>query len=288
MTHDDVPVVERITDAAFHELDVRTNPADWPAPEPRSPERAVLWLTRLRHLVTHDGPGCWVAEDESGEVVGAVAALRREGLWGLSTYAVRPGLQARGVGKALLDAALGYGPRDALGIICSSHDPRAVRRYRLAGFDLHPTMLMYGKVNRAALPRVAGVRDGGVDDIPLLDEIDRATRGAGHGVDHEVMVEQYPLVIADQAGRRGYAYLYSTGAPYLLAALDPASAEALLWAALATTDPTEEVDFGHLTSQHGWAIDIGLQVGLELHSRGYLGLRSMDPVPTYIPSGHFL
>ena len=129
MTFADVPDVDRVTADAFYDIDVRTRPADWPAPERRDQERAALWRRRMEHLITHDSPGCWVAEDDSGELVGAVAALLRERLWGLSTYAVRPGTQATGIGKQLLDAALTYANPDGTGFICSSHDPRAVRRY---------------------------------------------------------------------------------------------------------------------------------------------------------------
>ncbi len=287
MTHDDVAAVEQITSDAFYDLDVRTRPADWPRPEPRSAERSGPWRTRLAHLVTHDQPGCWVAED-GGALIGAVAALRREGLWGLSTYAVRPGLQARGAGARLLEAALGHAAADAPGFICSSHDPRAVRRYRLAGFDLHPAMLMWGKVDRSALPTVPGLRDGSAADVEMLDDIDRASRGAGHGVDHDVMVAQHPLLVVENGSSRGYAYVYDNGGPYLLAATDVRAAEHVLWAALARSEPTEHVDFHHLTAAHGWAVDIGLRAGLELHNRGYLALRAMAPPPAYLPSGHFL
>src|SRR4051794_30425310 len=120
MTLDDVEVVNEITDDAFYTLDVTTRPADWPTPERRDPARAELWKRRIRHLIANDGPGCWVSEDEDGDavgVVGVVAALRRERFWGLSTYAVRPGIQARGVGKQLLDAALSYAQPGDVGFI---------------------------------------------------------------------------------------------------------------------------------------------------------------------------
>ena len=190
MTFADVPDVDRVTADAFYDIDVRTRPADWPAPERRDPERAALWRRRMEHLITHDSPGCWVAEDDSGELVGAVAALLRERLWGLSTYAVRPGTQATGIGKQLLDAALTYADPEGTGFICSSHDPRAVRRYALAGFAMHPTALIWGSPRRAALPAVSGVREGSIDDMELMDAADRASRGAGHGVDHTLMAEQ--------------------------------------------------------------------------------------------------
>jgi GNAT superfamily N-acetyltransferase len=288
MTPDDVPAVEQITATAFYDLDVRTRPAGWPPPERRSPARAELWQVRLRHLISHDQPGCWVAESADGPVVGAVAALLREGLWGLATYAVAPGLQAKGVGRELLQAALTYGPPDAPGFICSSHDVRAIRRYRLAGFDIHPTMLMWGRVDRAALPSGIEIREGGLDDLELLDDIDQASRGHGHGVDHTIMVNQFRLLVSEKASSRSYTYLSPSGAPYLLAGTDEAAAERVLWAALAATDPDVPIDFGYLTARHGWAVDSGLRAGLELHNRGYLALRGMAPPAAYLPSAHFL
>ncbi len=288
MTLNDVSAVERVTAEAFYALDVATRPADWPKPERRPAHRTEPWKVRLRHLVNHDADGCWVAEDDDGEVVGAAAALRREGLWALSTYAVRPGLQARGVGRRLLDAALAYGPPDSPGIISSSHDPRAVRRYRLAGFDIHPAMLMWGTVRRSAIPALPDVREGSADDIELLDEIDRASRGHGHGVDHEVLVSQWPLRIYERGTSRAYAYLYPAGGPHLLAATDPDSASSVLWAALETAQPDKPVDFHNVTGEQSWALDVALAAGMEVHNRGFLALRAM-PVPApYIPSGHFL
>ncbi len=288
MTFDDIPDVETVTADAFYDLDVRTKPGDWPAPERRNPARASQWGDRMTHLITHDGPGCWVAVDDDGRVFGVVAALVREGMWGLSTYAVRPGLQTRGAGKQLLEAALTHGPSDGPGIICSSNDVKAIRRYRLAGFDVHPTMLMWGHIVRAAFPSDIDVREGGLEDVELLDEIDRASRGAGHGVDHPVMMDQHRLLVSERGASRGYAYLYETGGPYLLAATDLDAAERTLWAALAAADPEVPTFFNYLTAQHGWAIDVGLRAGLELHNRGFLALRGMAPTATYLPSAHFL
>jgi GNAT superfamily N-acetyltransferase len=288
MTFADVPDVDRVTDDAFYDIDVRTRPADWPAPERRDPERAALWRRRMEHLITHDSPGCWVAEDDSGELVGAVAALLRERLWGLSTYAVRPGTQATGVGKQLLDAALTYADPEGTGFICSSHDPRAVRRYALAGFAMHPTALIWGSPRRVALPAVSGVREGSIDDIELMDAADRVSRGAGHGVDHILMAEQYRSLVIDEGDRFGYAYVYASGRPYLLAATDEGTAGRLLWECLGSTTEGEPIDLGYLTGQHQWAIQIGLQCGMEVHNRGFLALRGMQPAPAYLPSGHFL
>lgn len=286
MTDDDVPAVERVTATAFYELSVATHPANWPAPERRSAERASRWIDRLRLFVEHDAPGCWVAEQDE-VIVGCSVALLRDGLWGLSSFAVSPDTQAKGLGKALLEAALGHGPWSA-GIICSSHDPKAVRRYRLAGFDLHPAMLAWGPVSRASLPALPGVRDGSPDDVELLDSIDRTARGFGRPHDHPLILDQMRLVVTEVGDSRGYAYCLDNGSPYLPAATDPAAAQRVLWAALAQSAPEEPVNFTNVTAHQTWAIDVALSARLELHTYGYVAVRGM-PVPTpYIPSGHFL
>lgn len=287
MREDDVPTVERLTAAAFHDLAVRTHRAHWPEPEPRSENAAAAWRQRLCHLKRHDPDGCWVAEDASG-LIGAVAAIRRDLTWMLSTFAVRPGLQGRGVGKQLLDAALSYGRGCLRGMIDSTEDPHAVRRYRLAGFSIHPTLLLWGTVPRAALPVVDRVREGSAGDIDLMNSVDRQVRDAAHGVDHELMASTHRLLVVDRTTGSGYAYVQPGGGPYLLAATNRRTATDLLWETLAASSPDEPVTVGHLTAAQEWALDVGIAARLEVHARQYLGLRHMKPPMPYVPSPHFL
>jgi GNAT superfamily N-acetyltransferase len=288
MTPDDVPAAERLSAVAFHDLDVRTQPPGSPPPGLRSPQRATAWIRRLHHLVAQDAPGCWVAEDEDGRIVGQSIATMREGLWGLSNYAVLPDLQTRGIGKALLEASLGYGGPGGRGIICASPDPRATRRYRLAGFDMHPAISVRGTVQRAVLPSLPEVRFGSADDIDLLEAVDRKVRGASHGPDFPVMLEQFGLKVYDRSGSRGYAFHLADGSPYLLAATDVTAAQAVLWGCLAESSEAEPVEFDNLTAQQQWALDVGLAAGLAVYARGFVGLRDLAPPAPYIPSGHFL
>jgi GNAT superfamily N-acetyltransferase len=287
MTPEDVPAVERVTDTAYFDLEVRTHRTGWPPPQRRDPAGTAAWTAKAAHGVQHDPQGCWVAEDHSG-LLGVAIAKRRETTWLLSAFAVRPGVQGRGVGRQLLDAALAYGSGCLRGMIGSSEDPSAVRRYRLAGFSLHPTMLLSGGVPRSALPVVDRVRDGSPADIDLLDSVDRQVRDAAHGVDHQLMLATYRLLVADRSTGSGYAYVRAGGAPYLLAATNRRTATELLWESLAASSPEVPVSIDHVTSANEWAVDVGMACRLQLWTRGSLALRGMKPPVPYLPSGHFL
>jgi ribosomal protein S18 acetylase RimI-like enzyme len=287
MSLDDVPAVERLTDEAFHDLEVRTHRTGWPSPERRAPVVAAASRARMAHLLGTDPAGCWVADDESG-VLGAAVSMRRDLTWLLSTYAVRPGLQGRGVGRQLLDAALRHGSGCLRGMIAASDDPPAVRRYRAAGFTLHPTMLLRGTVARSALPVVDRVREGSLGDVDLMDSVDRQVRDAAHGRDHQALAAEFALVVSDGPTGSGYAYVRPGGGPYLLAATNRRTASALLWEALAATSPERSVSVAHVTAVNEWAVDVGMAAGLALWTSGYLALRGMKPPMPYLHSGHFL
>jgi GNAT superfamily N-acetyltransferase len=287
MTAADVPEVERLTDAAFFDLEERTHRPGWPAPARRSPRQAEEWAAKAAHDLRHDPGGCWVAEDRTG-LLGAAISKRRETTWLLATYAVRPGVQGRGVGRPLLDAALSHGVGTLHGMIASSEDPAAVRRYRLAGFTLHPSMLLWGSVPREVLPVLDRVREGSVGDRDLLDSVDRQVRGAAHGVDHEVLQGTYRLVVVDRSTGSGYAYVRPAGGTYLLAATNRRTATDLLWEALAATTPGEPLAVDHVTAANEWAVDVGMACRMELWTRGYLALRGLKPPTPYLHSGHFL
>ncbi len=287
MRPEDVPGVERLTAEGFYELDQRTHRPAWPEPTIRSETKAAAWRRRMEHMLRHDPGGCWVAEDGSG-LVGVSAALKRDLTWILATFAVRPGLQGQGVGKQLLDASLSYGRGCLRAMLAASADPKAARRYRLAGLTLHPTMFMTGTVRRDVLPVVERVRDGSVTDIDLMNSVDRQVRDSAHGVDHEILASMYRLVVADRSTGSGYAYVEPGGGPYLLAATNRRTATDLLWETLAASSPDEPCSIEHLSAANEWALDVGMTARLDLHSAGYLALRGMKPPMPYIPSGHFL
>ncbi|WP_137292803.1 GNAT family N-acetyltransferase [Nocardioides dongxiaopingii] len=287
MRADDVPTAERLSDEAFLELDRRVFRRDQPDPEPRRPDHSAGWVERTRHLLGTDAAGCWVAE-EDGAMLGFATSLRREGTWVLATYAVRPGQQGRGLGRQVLDAALTHSQGCLRGMLSASDDPRAVRRYLLAGFTMHPQMSLSGTVDRTAIPPDAGakVREATAADTDLMDSVDRHCRGAAHGPDHPLMQRIFRAVVSDSTTGSGYAYLNPRGAVALLAATNRRTAQRLLWSAIAE-GPGEQT-IGHVTAANAWAVEICTAVRLGLRTSGYLALRGMRPPTTYLHNGALL
>lgn len=286
MTLDDVPAAERVSDESFFALDTASRRPGEPEAQHRAPAHREVWIERTRHFVRNDPGGCWVAEDETG-IVGIATSYRREVLWCLATYAVLPGRQGQGIGKPLMAAAMDHGRGCTRSMLSASGDTKAVRIYRQAGFDLHPQMYLTGTVDRSAIPVVEKVREGSTSDIELMDSLDRAARGAGHGADHELMLGySWPLLVSDTSTGSGYAYLNERGQLALLAASNRRTATRLLWAALA--EGAEKVTVHHLTGANQWALDVGFAARLELHQEGYLALRGMKPPAPYVHNGALL
>jgi GNAT superfamily N-acetyltransferase len=285
MRPEDVVAAERLSSAAFFEVDARNDRRADPPPEPRSPGRGRQWVERTLHYLATDPGGCWVAEVD-GDMVGFATSFNRELMWILASYAVRPGLQGHGIGRGLLAAALHHGRGCLRGMLSASTDIGAIRRYRAAGFSLHPQMYLAGAVDRSAIPVVEKVRDGSAADFELMDSIDRRVRGAAHGPDHAWLAGTFRLVVSDTPSGSGYAYHAPDGMPALLAATNRRTATRLLWECLAASG--DRVRVPHVTAANEWAIDVGLAARLDLVQEGYLALRGMRPPAPYLHHGSLL
>ncbi|MEU0279124.1 GNAT family N-acetyltransferase [Streptomyces sp. NPDC006195] len=288
MCADDLASAERASALTFLDAERSTRRVSDPEVEPRSAVASKQWIDRMRFFLSVDPGGCWVAVKEdtgAGEVVGFAMSQNRGPLWFLATYGVLPGHQAQGLGKRLMDAALDHADGRP-GIFSSSVHAGATRRYRLAGFSLHPQMRMVGTVDRSTLPPVEGLREGRADDFEWMDRLDRNLRGAGHGPDHGYMLGTMRLVVSRDTTKPGYVYLDDRGQAALLAAAQPETAQKLLWEAVASSRGATLVNC--ITTPNEWAIDVGLAARLDIGQEGYIAVRGM-PVPApYLASGHFL
>lgn len=246
---------------------------------------------RMRHFLHRDPGGCWTAELE-GRPVATALALRRDDVWGLSLFGVAPELQGRGIGRAVLDAALTYAEGCRGAIIASTLDPKALRRYARAGFALSPSFAACGIVDRRAAPPRPSLRSRETtwEDPELVaaaTQVSRAVRGASHAEDLDgfAIYDTTPLVL----DREGWAVRDADGSPTLVAARTGAAAADLLWSCLlgGTRGATVHVDL--LTADQQWAFDVVLQAGLALSADGAVCVRGeVGPMTPYLPSGVFL
>jgi GNAT superfamily N-acetyltransferase len=279
MTADDVPAADLAAWSALREQ----IPPDFAIEGQERERRARL---RIAHLLCTDPEGAWVAEDD-GEIIGVALALVREGVWGLSLFGVRPGRQGQGVGRRLLEAALRYADGCRGAIILSTPDPRAMRRYALAGFELRPCVAFAGIVDRDAIPAGLRSRPGSAAaDRDLCDAISRHVRGAAHGPDLEAFEGVGCSLLVHDDG--GWAAVRD-GSPALVAARDKAIATDLLWSALATAKPGESVHVDFVATGHDWAVQACLAARLAISPDGPLFVRGdVGPFAPYIPSGAYL
>lgn len=241
---------------------------------------------RITHCACTDPDGAWVAEDD-GVVVGIALAIVREGIWGLSLLAVAPDAQAAGLGKRLLDAALGTADGARGAMILSTTNPRAMRRYARAGFAARPCLDAGGAVNRTRLPAGLRSRPGDLErDNERIDACSRAVRGASHLVDVPAMLAAGgELLVCDDTG---FA-VHREGSPVVVAARDEAAAADLLWSGFAAAAPGASVHVDFIGAGNDWAIGVVLDAGLTLGLDGPMFVRGrLGPLAPYLPSGAYL
>ncbi|HEX2087765.1 MAG TPA: GNAT family N-acetyltransferase [Solirubrobacteraceae bacterium] len=257
-----------------------------PAPPELDPaQAAIFWSERFGRLLTADPGGCWAAEDETGRVVGCALALVRDGLWGLSFLAVHPDFQARGVGRRLVDAALTHADGTRGGIIASSVDPKAMRRYARAGFDLRPCVAAAGIVDRSAIP--TGLRSMPTDDVSLCEPLGRAIRGGAYAPE-DLGVYLAAGWRALRCGDDGLA-LECKGSPALVLGRTEEAAADLLWSCLAASPNGGTVHCDFIMARQDWAVRALLDAGLALSPDGPMFTRGeLGPLRPWIPAGTFL
>jgi len=283
MTPADVPAAAQVGRDALSALyPVEFLPAD-DAERERHRMRSEL---RVGHLLQTDPDGAWVAELD-GEVVGIALALVREGLWGLSLFGVKPGLQGQGIGGPMLRGALRTAQDARAAIILSSPDPRAMRRYFRAGFAVRPCLAAAGPINRSRLPAGLRARAGDAQaDAELLDAVSRELRGAAHGTDIGAMLRGgAELHVLDD---RGFA-VSRDGSPALVAARDDEAAADLLWSCFAAGEPGASAHVDFISQGNDWAVAVALDMGLSLTPDGPIFTRGdLGPLAPYLPSGAYL
>jgi GNAT superfamily N-acetyltransferase len=282
-------------------------------------------LAPIRRLLAHtlitDPDRYWVATDRDNAVVGFAAATIREGLWFLAMLFVRPQLQGRGVGEALMDRAQAGRDMPAGGPAAPSPDdpfetdihtwgmctdaaqPKSNGLYARRGMPPRvPVWRVVGEVRRwTALPSLPAsleavpflhLASDGPSGARQLDDaitaVDRELLGSTHPADHAFLAREgrSGFLVRERANARVHGYVYGSGGGRLgpLAALDPALQPALCGVAIRDT-PT----FGTVAMWVPGTADRALRTLLEagLRLEGFPGLvcwsRADHPFERYVP-----
>lgn len=256
--------------------------------QPLPPRRRAAFYRGVARFCDTDPNGCFVAVDDNGEVVGMAASIRRGGFWGLSLLFVHPDRQSSGLGRLLLTHTLRTAEDARTAMIVSSADPRAIRRYARAGFDLHPAMAFEGEVDRTGLPAstTTTVEEG--DDLDLIDRVDARLRGSSRRPDVEYLLgDDSRLFVARYGRERGFA-LVRRGDLAMLGGDSADVARDLLWHVLGEASSDSDTTFYGLTAAQQWAFPQLFAVRLKARPCGPLFVRSPEPVPQpWIPSGWY-
>jgi GNAT superfamily N-acetyltransferase len=281
MALDDVDAAMAVVEAAD------AAPAEAGQLPPRTPPSDEhLDARRAGHarFVQRDGPGAWVAVS-AGQVVGVAESVRRGSFWGLSMLFVHPEFQSRGVGGQLLESAVGYAAGATQRMIQSSSDPRAMRRYFLAGLAMHPTAEMGGQPDRRAIPPSLPGREGDEGDLELVAEVEaQLGRSRAEDVAFGLSDQSFHLDVVDRGPGRGWL-LSRPDRLAMLGATDEETAAVLLWRFIAGSEG--EIRVHGLTAAQQWAFGVLHEARLTARIHGSLFVDGMAiPVP-WIPSGWY-
>jgi GNAT superfamily N-acetyltransferase len=251
---------------------------------PPAPGRLEARRRALARFVQEDAPGAWVAV-AGDRVVGMADAIRRGDLWGLSMLFVAPDFQSRGVGRGLLGAALGYAEGARARIIQSSPDPRAVRRYAMAGLAMHPAAELGGAPDRQAIPADLAGRPGSADDLDVVAAVE-AQLGLARTEDvaFTLAEEGNRLEVVDGKSGRGWV-LWHPEHLAMLGATDEATAATLLWRFLASVEG-DAAAYG-LTSAQNWAFTVAHAARLSVRVTHAMFIDGMAVPAPWIPSGWY-
>ena len=185
-----------------------------------------------------------------GRVVGFGSAVDRGPLWFLSMLFVEPGEQARGLGKALLEALLPR-PLDGRVLATCTDAAQPISNGLYATLGIAPRMPMFNCVGRPradfawpALPddmRAARVDDHAAwRDSAEVADFDRALLGFTHPADHDFVAAEPRAAFELRAGDgrlAGYGYAGQIGRLGPIAVADPALLAPFLGVLLRAVQP---------------------------------------------------
>lgn len=211
--------VKRLGIVESAEVTDATVEADWAQ---RGPWVEHLWRTAAEN---------WLAIDVDGRPIGWAMSNERDGHLELAFFFVEPGVQSKGMGRALLERAfpVGLGRRRA---IVATQDPRALSLYLRSGVRFVTSVLDFS----AAPQKVEFETDLVFErltpsgaSVEAIGLVERELLGHRRDIDIEFVLRQRPAWLARRAGVvAGFAFGARDELTGPIGALDPSDMPALL------------------------------------------------------------
>ena len=227
---EDLEDAARVVQEAGNELRVRHGRQPWPAPPP---------IAFPKFCLAEDPDGLWVAEC-AGTILGFGLSWMTETFWFLSQLFVRPEIQARGIGQALLSKTLIQAERNRAtnrALITPSYNTASTGLYLNNGLYPREPLYRIAAPAQAVAPKLA---DAGYDATPIapwpeprewMAEIDGELLGFRRDMHHRFLlggVTAYAARIERAGGTAGYAYFSPEGHVGPLAITRDADAKAVV------------------------------------------------------------
>jgi GNAT superfamily N-acetyltransferase len=272
---DDAPASGRICYDAFTKISTEHGfPPDFPSVEVAT---GVLSM-----MFSHPGFYCVVAESD-GQILGSNCLDERSAIAGLGPITIDPKIQNKGVGRALMEAALAHSTeRGCLGtrLLQAAFHNRSLSLYTKLGFDTRePISTMQGPAIKVRTPDHT-VRPARVSDLEACNRLCVSVHGHDRGGELRDAIAQGTAVVAERDGR---IVSYSTFVGFFGYSVGESNAD--VQALIANADSFAGPGILVPTRNAGlfrWCLENGLRVvqPMTLMTLGFY----QEPAGAYLPS----
>jgi Acetyltransferase (GNAT) family len=236
----------------------------------------------LSMMFSHPGFYCVVAES-GGQILGSNCLDERSSIAGVGPITIDPEVQNKGVGRALMEAALARSTeRGCLGtrLLQAAFHNRSLSLYTKLGFDTRePISTMQGPAIKVPTPGYT-VRPARVSDIERCDRLCRTVHGHDRGGELRDAIAQGTAVVAERDGRIT-AYATLVGFYGYMVGESNADVQALIANADAFAGPGILVPTRN-AGLFRWCLENGLRVmqPMTLMTSGFY----QEPAGSFLPS----
>ncbi len=195
-TPEDAPICGRICYEAFTKISTEhAFPPDFPSIEVATRILAMMFA--------HPGFYCVVA-GAGGQVLGSNCLDERSAIAGLGPITIDPAVQNKGVGRALMEAALARSAEvgcQGTRLLQAAFHNRSLSLYTKLGFDTRePISTMQGPPIKAPMPGYS-VRSARMPDLEECSRLCRSVHGHDRNGELRDAIRQGTAVVAEREGR---------------------------------------------------------------------------------------